>query len=224
MVPTGGDIAVLAENITERKQAEETLRNLSLQLSRAKDAERRRIARELHDSTGQKLAALSMTVGLLQDATGAQADKTGNTAKMFANCLEMIEQCFRAAVTREEFQQALPHHRLGHLLKRMPQVDLIATAEDGVEALDLVAATRPDLVLMDVQMPRLNGFETTRKIRADFPDVHVIMMTLRSSEELKAASIAAGADRFIPKSCLRDELPGAITQLFPGCPDERETE
>ena len=77
-------------NITERKQAEESLRVLSLRLSRAQDKERRRIARELHDSTGQKLAALSMTVGLLQDATSAP---DGQTEKMFADCLAMIEQC-----------------------------------------------------------------------------------------------------------------------------------
>jgi PAS domain S-box-containing protein len=77
-------------DITDRKRAEESLRGLSLRLIRAKDEERRRIARELHDSTGQKLAALSMTVGLLQDATGAP---DGKTNKMFTDCLAMIEQC-----------------------------------------------------------------------------------------------------------------------------------
>ncbi len=66
------------------------LREMSLRLSRAKDDERRRIARDLHDSTGQKLAALSMTVGMLQDATRATDDKT---EKMFASSLELIEQC-----------------------------------------------------------------------------------------------------------------------------------
>jgi signal transduction histidine kinase len=66
------------------------LRELWLQLSQVQDEERRRLARELHDSTGQKLAALSMTVGLLQDATTAPGRKT---EKMFADCLAMIEQC-----------------------------------------------------------------------------------------------------------------------------------
>jgi signal transduction histidine kinase len=66
------------------------LRELWLQLSQVQDEERRRIARELHDSTGQKLAALSMTVGLLQDATTAPG---GKPEKMFADCLAMIEQC-----------------------------------------------------------------------------------------------------------------------------------
>ena len=79
-----------AEERHQRRRAEEKLRKLSLQLSHVQDEERRRIARELHDSTGQKLAALSMTVGLLQDAPSAPA---GKTEKMFADCLAMIEQC-----------------------------------------------------------------------------------------------------------------------------------
>jgi PAS domain S-box-containing protein len=81
---------ITSQDITERKHAEEVLRELWLQLSQVQDEERRRLARELHDSTGQKLAALSMTVGLLQDATTAPGRKT---EKMFADCLAMIEQC-----------------------------------------------------------------------------------------------------------------------------------
>jgi PAS domain S-box-containing protein len=80
----------LGYDVTERRQTEQSLRKLSLHASRAEDAERRRIARELHDSTGQKLAALSMTVGLLQDTTAAP---DGKTDKMFADCLALIEQC-----------------------------------------------------------------------------------------------------------------------------------
>ena len=58
-----------------------------------------------------------------------------------------------------------------------------ATAEDGVDALALVASTRPDLVLMDLQMPRLNGLQATRQIRAEFPAVRVIMTTFDNSQE-----------------------------------------
>jgi len=102
------------------------------------------------------------------------------------------------------------------LLAKLPQVEMVGAAEDGVDALALVASTRPDLVLMDLQMPRLNGLQATRRIRAEFPGVRVIMTTFNDSEESKAASVASGVDWFIPKECLRDELPGAIAQLFSG--------
>ncbi len=102
------------------------------------------------------------------------------------------------------------------LLAKLPQVEMVGAAEDGVDALALVASTRPDLVLMDLQMPRLDGLQATRKIRAGFPSVRVIMTTFNDSEESKAASAASGVDWFIPKECLRDELPGAIAQLFSG--------
>ena len=111
---------------------------------------------------------------------------------------------------------------IGRLLERLPCVESIGFAEDGVQALALVAGTRPDLVLMDVQMPRLNGLEATRKIHADFPDIHVIMITLHDSEELKVASVVAGADWLISKRSLREVMSGAIAQLFPAAETQTE--
>ena len=102
------------------------------------------------------------------------------------------------------------------LLAKLPQVEMVGAAEDGVDALALVASTRPDLVLMDQQMPRLNGLQATSRIRAEFPGVRVIMTTFNDSEDWKAASVASGVDWFIPKECLGDELPGAVAQLFSG--------
>lgn len=81
---------VILRDVTERKRAEAALRELSLQVIRTEDAERRRIARELHDSTGQKLAALGMTVGMLHDAPGST--DSGMVAKL-ADCLKIIEEC-----------------------------------------------------------------------------------------------------------------------------------
>ena len=72
---------------------------------------------------------------------------------------------------------------VGLLLAKLPQVQVVGTAEDGVDALALVASTRPDLVLMDLQMPRLNGLQATRQIRAEFPAVRVIMTTFDNSQE-----------------------------------------
>ena len=65
-------------------------------------------------------------------------------------------------------------------------------------------------------MPQVNGFEATRKIRAGFPDTRVIIVTIHDSDHYRAAVAAAGAECFISKLHLGDELPGAIAQLFPG--------
>lgn len=108
------------------------------------------------------------------------------------------------------------------LLEKLPEVEVVGTAEDGQEAVDLVVRTRPDLVLMDLKMPRLSGLLATRKLRAEFPGVRVIIITLHASAQSKAASEAAGAVQFIPKHRLRDDLPGALAQLFPGWPSRTE--
>jgi len=62
----------------------------------------------------------------------------------------------------------------------------------------------------------LDGLQARRKIRAVFPGVRVIMTTLNDSAERRAAGVASSVDRFIPKECLRDELPGANAELFYG--------
>ena len=101
-------------------------------------------------------------------------------------------------------------------LAGLPHIEVVGLAADGEQAVTLAASLRPDLVLMDLQMPRLNGLEATRKIRAGFPEVYVIVMTLYDGAEWQTASAEAGAHRFILKDHLNDELHGALAQLFSG--------
>jgi DNA-binding NarL/FixJ family response regulator len=103
------------------------------------------------------------------------------------------------------------------MLAELPGVQVVGAAEDGARAVALAARTRPDLVLMDLQMPELNGLEATRMIRAKFPAVRVIMITFDLAGHLMVtASRDAGADGFIMKENLGAELPGLLAQLFPG--------
>jgi YesN/AraC family two-component response regulator len=94
------------------------------------------------------------------------------------------------------------------LLRTFPEVNLIGTAEDGADALSRIQIERPDVVLMDVKMPRLNGLQTTQRIKQRWPDVKVILISMyvgyRSSAE------QAGADHFLLKGASPAEILEAI--------------
>jgi DNA-binding NarL/FixJ family response regulator len=94
------------------------------------------------------------------------------------------------------------------LLALVPQVEVIGEAANGQESVDLVAECRPDLVLMDMQMPVMDGVEATRRIKERWPAVRVIALTLHA--KYRAAALAAGADAFLLKDGSPDTLLGAI--------------
>ena len=86
------------------------------------------------------------------------------------------------------------------LLLESEGMDVVGIANDGREALDRVRVLRPDIVLMDVNMPRCNGIEGTRLIKAEFPDVKVIMLTVSTQDKDLFDAIKSGASGYIDKS------------------------
>ncbi|MBN1138238.1 MAG: response regulator transcription factor [Anaerolineae bacterium] len=90
------------------------------------------------------------------------------------------------------------------LLTLLPQVEVIGEAADGQESVALVAEYRPDVVLMDMQMPVMNGVEATRRIKEQWPAVKVIALTLHA--KYRSEALAAGVDAFL----LKDGGPGAV--------------
>jgi two-component system NarL family response regulator len=79
-------------------------------------------------------------------------------------------------------------------------IDVVGLAQDGHEALARARALRPDVVLMDVTMPRLDGVEATRALKATFPEVNVLMLTQAADDDHLFAAIAAGASGYVLKS------------------------
>jgi DNA-binding NarL/FixJ family response regulator len=90
------------------------------------------------------------------------------------------------------------------------EIAVIGLARDGVEAIDLTERLRPDVVLMDVHMPVLDGIAATRRIRARMPATRVVVLTSDDSSTTRNAALEAGASSFVTKTCLAPELLDAV--------------
>lgn len=102
------------------------------------------------------------------------------------------------------------------LLQQIPSIEVVAEASDGREALALIEKHRPDLVLMDILMPELNGIDTTRHVVKDFPSVKVIILSSYTDEERVLGSLRAGAAGYLLKSADFRELEIAVHSVAGG--------
>ena len=105
------------------------------------------------------------------------------------------------------------------MLKLDPRLTVVAEAENGSEAIAMVEEHRPDVVLMDISMPVMNGIEATRIITSKFPSIRVIVYTIHSADSFAAKAFKAGACHFLTKGCSTEEILDAITNGFPGVTD-----
>jgi len=102
------------------------------------------------------------------------------------------------------------------LLKLEPDINVIGMAEDGAMALEIAAREQPDLILMDLKMPIMNGVEATRQIRAKYPDVKVLILTTYDDDEWISEAVQAGAAGYLLKDTPRGELVKAIKGTVAG--------
>ncbi len=100
------------------------------------------------------------------------------------------------------------------ILSNEPDMEVIGEAGDGQEAILKVRELKPDVVLMDLRMPGMNGIDTTRQLKKEMPELRVIMLTLYDFEEYREAAMAAGAVNYILKKSMNGELIPAIRKAF----------
>jgi DNA-binding NarL/FixJ family response regulator len=105
---------------------------------------------------------------------------------------------------------------LNALLGALDGIEVVGLAADGVDALHLVEETTPDVVVMDIQMPRLDGLEATRRITARHPEVRVVMLTMNEDDETVLAAIRGGASGYLLKGSGADEVQHAIRAAAAG--------
>ena len=112
--------------------------------------------------------------------------------------------------------QAAVREGLVLLLGTLPGITVVGQAEDGAAAVDTVAATDPQVVLMDLNMPRLDGVEATRRIRASHPQTQVVVLTTYADDESIIGALQAGALGYLTKDATRAEIGRAVLAAAAG--------
>jgi DNA-binding NarL/FixJ family response regulator len=105
---------------------------------------------------------------------------------------------------------ALFRNGIDRLLKNEPGLEVVGHATDGQEATELAQQLKPDVILMDISMPRVNGIEATRLIHREYPDIRIIGLSMYEDEERGQAMRDAGASDYKTKGCVTSELISAI--------------
>jgi DNA-binding NarL/FixJ family response regulator len=102
--------------------------------------------------------------------------------------------------------QPLFRRALATLIAEQPHLSIVGEAENGLEAVEMAHALRPDLVLMDVEMPVMNGVEATRRIREELPAVKVVILTVSEADDHLFDAIRFGADGYLLKDLRPEQL------------------
>ena len=105
---------------------------------------------------------------------------------------------------------------LAMLLGLIDDIEIVATASDGIEAVERARSELPDIVLMDLRMPRLEGAEATRQILAALPDTRVLVLTTYADDDFLFPALQAGARGYLTKDATAEEIEHAIRALIAG--------
>ncbi|MCG6956424.1 MAG: response regulator transcription factor [Gemmatimonadetes bacterium] len=105
---------------------------------------------------------------------------------------------------------------LGSILQRRPDMEVVGAARDGLTTVGLATELKPDIVLMDISMPHLNGIEATRKILTERPTTRVIMLSMHSDPRYVVAAFRAGARGYLLKDSASEDLLEAIERVCAG--------
>ncbi len=112
------------------------------------------------------------------------------------------------------------HARVRAMIRRMiekiPEWEVVGEVGDGVELLEFLGKQTPDMVISDLSMPHMGGLEATRRIKADYPGIKVLITTLHKDREYQHRAISAGAEGYLPKDSLDQELFAAINLIRAG--------
>jgi len=102
------------------------------------------------------------------------------------------------------------------LLEKRPELQVVGEASDGLEALQKAVEFRPDLILLDIGLPNLNGIEVARQLRSLVPESKIIFLTQESSADVVQKAFSAGARGYVTKNMLLEDLFAAVANVIAG--------
>jgi DNA-binding NarL/FixJ family response regulator len=105
---------------------------------------------------------------------------------------------------------------LANLLASAPDIEVIAQAKDGKDAMEKTLELKPDVVLIDIGMPQMNGIEATRQLKKEMPEVKIIAVSMHSDRQYVKGILEAGADGYLLKNCTYHQLTDAIKSVHSG--------
>jgi DNA-binding NarL/FixJ family response regulator len=112
--------------------------------------------------------------------------------------------------------QTVVREGLAAILSTEPEIEVVGLAGDGKEAVAMIPETEPDLVLMDLKMPVMNGIQATRRLRELYPSLHVLVLTTYAADDWIFDAVRAGASGYLLKDTRRDDLIAAIKGTLEG--------
>lgn len=103
-----------------------------------------------------------------------------------------------------------------NLLEKQRDMEVVGEANDGRDAIQIARQLKPDVIIMDVAMPELNGIDASRQITREFPDIKVLALSMHSSHRVVSQMLRAGASGYLVKTCTVEELVRAVRAVNEG--------
>lgn len=126
-----------------------------------------------------------------------------------------MEQMIRIIIAEDH---CMMREGIHHILERCPDFKIVGEAEDGEQALELIRQTQPDVAILDIRMPKLNGIEVVRKMKEYSPNTGALMLTAYDDEDYILALVSTGALGYLMKTARPNELIDAIRRVREGEP------
>jgi DNA-binding NarL/FixJ family response regulator len=105
---------------------------------------------------------------------------------------------------------------LKSMMARREDIDVVGEAEDGLEAIKEIRRCKPDLVLLDLSMPKIGGISVMKEVKREFPDIRILALTIHESDQYVLEAFEAGTDGYCIKDASRDELMLAVDSVLEG--------